>query len=186
MGAEGKAAIDQFNDSTGRNLQHVARTRGSITLNYRIGRHNFNIATRYISHFIEDATATFAEQTAQNANIGVNGVVPSGAACVDTNPTTPPVPAGAGTGLYGTNTNTTTVGFCAGQNVAILAGQKIPATFNTDLSYNVQLPWDTTFTVTIQNLFDKDPEFARFAINYDAFTGSPLGRTVRVGVRKRW
>ena len=68
----------------------------------------------------------------------------------------------------------------------MLAGQKIDATFNTDVSYSVQLPWDTTLAVTIQNVFNKDPEFSRDAINYDAFTGSPLGRTVRVGVRKRW
>jgi iron complex outermembrane receptor protein len=62
----------------------------------------------------------------------------------------------------------------------------VPATYNTDLSYQAQLPWNTTFTLTVQNVFDKDPAFARLAINYDAFTGSPLGRTIRVGVRKRW
>ena len=67
-----------------------------------------------------------------------------------------------------------------------LAGQKVDTTFNTDVSYSVQIGWDTTLALTVQNLFDKDPEFSRDAINYDAFTGSPLGRTVRFGVRKRW
>lgn len=184
--ADGYDGIDQFNELTGRNGQHVARTRGSITFNYRYGRHNLNVSTRYISHFVDDDTTNYVEATTNNANIGnANGVVPGGAACVDTNPTSPPVPAGAGTGQFGTNSGTN-IGFCAGQNTTILAGQKVPATFLTDVSYNVQLPWDTTFTLTIQNVFDKDPEFSRDAINYDAFTGSPLGRTFRVGVRKRF
>ena len=29
-------------------------------------------------------------------------------------------------------------------------------------------------------------DYRRALINYDAFTGSPLGRTFRIGVRKRW
>ena len=41
-------------------------------------------------------------------------------------------------------------------------------------------------TVTVQNVFDADPKFSREALGYDASTGSPLGRTVRFGVRKRW
>jgi iron complex outermembrane receptor protein len=183
--ADGFSGVGQFNDTTGRNGQHVARDRGSITFNYRHGRHNLNWTTRYVSKFIDDDPTLYVETNASNANIGTNGVVPTGAACIDTNPVSPPVPAGAGTGLTGANTGAT-VGFCAGQNVSILAGRKVPATYNTDLSYQAQLPWNTTFTLTVQNVFDKDPAFARLAINYDAFTGSPLGRTIRVGVRKRW
>ena len=183
--ADGFSGVGQFNDTTGRNGQHVARDRGSITFNYRHGRHNVNWTTRYVSKFIDDDPTLFVETNATNANIGTAGVVPTGAACVDTNPVSPRVPAGAGTGANGANTGTT-VGFCAGQNVSVLAGQKVPATFNTDVSYQLDLPWNATLTLTVQNLFDEDPAFARLAINYDAFTGSPLGRTFRIGVRKRW
>jgi hypothetical protein len=138
---------------------------------------------------INDDITDFAESNGLNANIGTNGVVPTGAACVDSNPTSPPIPAGAGSGQFGTNnspTNTTPIGFCSGQNVSVINGMKLKRVFNTDASYQVELPWDTTLTVTIQNLFDKDPELSRDLIGYDAGTGSPLGRTVRVGVRKRW
>jgi iron complex outermembrane receptor protein len=183
--APGFKGIGQFNELTGRNGQHIAENRGSITFNYRHGRHNLNVSTRVVSSFIDDDTTNYIESNANNANIGTNGVVPTGAACIDTNPISPPVPTGAGTGQFGANTGTNG-GFCAGQNTTILAGQKVDTTFNTDVSYSVQLPWDTTLAVTIQNLFNTDPEFSRDAINYDAFTGSPLGRTVRVGVRKRW
>jgi iron complex outermembrane receptor protein len=40
--------------------------------------------------------------------------------------------------------------------------------------------------LTVQNVFDTDPNFSRDFINYDAFSGSPLGRTYRVGVTKKW
>lgn len=184
--APGFKGIGQFNELSGRNGQHVAEDRGSITFNYRHGKHNFNISTRYISSFIDDDIPTnFTELAQYNANIGANGVVPTGAACIDTNPVSPPVPAGAGTGQFGANTGVNG-GFCAGQNVTPLKGRKIDPTFNTDISYSVQLPWDTTLAVTVQNVFDQDPEFSRDLINYDAFTGSPLGRTIRVGVRKKW
>lgn len=56
----------------------------------------------------------------------------------------------------------------------------------SDFSYQVELPWDTRLTLTVQNVFDADPKFSREALGYDASTGSPLGRTFRIGVRKRW
>lgn len=183
--APGFKGIGQFNELTGRNNQHVAENRGSVSFNYRRGRHNLNWNTRVVSSFIDDDLTNYAEANANNANIGANGVVPTGAACIDTNPISPPVPTGAGTGQFGGNTGANG-GFCAGQNTTILSGRKVPTTFTTDVSYSLQLPWDTTVQVTVQNLFNEDPEFSRDAINYDAFTGSPLGRTVRFGVRKRW
>lgn len=66
------------------------------------------------------------------------------------------------------------------------SGRKIAAFMQHDLAYRVELPWQTTATFTIQNLFDRDPSFARTELNYDALTSSPLGRTFKVGVRKRF
>ena len=187
--ADGYDGVGQLNELTGRNNQHIAEDRGSITINYRHGRHNFNISTRMVSSLLNDDITDFQESNGLNANIGAGGLVPTGAACIDTNPISPPIPAGAGTGQFGGNnsaTNVQPIGFCAGQNVSVVNGTKLNATFNTDVSYQADLPWNTTLTITIQNLFDKDPELSRDLIGYDAGTGSPLGRTLRVGIRKRW
>ena len=41
-------------------------------------------------------------------------------------------------------------------------------------------------TLSIQNLFDKDPPFAPSNYNYDYTTGNPLGRVIEVGVKKHF
>jgi iron complex outermembrane receptor protein len=63
---------------------------------------------------------------------------------------------------------------------------KIKAWTPLDLVYRVELPWDTTFTATVQNVFDKDPPFAFSPFNYDYEHGSPLGRVLEVNVKKRF
>jgi len=50
----------------------------------------------------------------------------------------------------------------------------------------VQLPWDTTMTLSVDNIFDRDPSFARLDLNYDPFTGNPYGRTFKVSARKKF
>jgi iron complex outermembrane receptor protein len=73
-----------------------------------------------------------------------------------------------------------------GAGVTVSAGKKIDAQVLTDLAYRVFLPWDTTLTAAITNLFDKDPSYARLDLGYDPFTGDPLGRTYKVGLRKKF
>ncbi|WP_293682621.1 TonB-dependent receptor [uncultured Phenylobacterium sp.] len=68
---------------------------------------------------------------------------------------------------------------------ALLTGRKIKENIVFDAAYRVELPWDTTVSVRLQNVFDKDPSFARLSAGYDPFTGNPLGRTLRVGVTKK-
>ncbi|WP_296595283.1 TonB-dependent receptor [Phenylobacterium sp.] len=63
---------------------------------------------------------------------------------------------------------------------------KIKAWTPIDLVYRVDLPWETTLTATVQNLFDKDPPFAYSPFNYDYEHGSPLGRVLQINVRKRF
>ncbi|WP_068879277.1 TonB-dependent receptor [Phenylobacterium sp. CCH12-B4] len=65
-------------------------------------------------------------------------------------------------------------------------GQTIKSTILAELDYRVQLPWDTTMTLSVDNLFDQDPAFARLDLNYDPFTGSAIGRTYKVSVKKRF
>lgn len=55
-----------------------------------------------------------------------------------------------------------------------------------DLVYRVDLPWETTLTAQVQNVFDENPSFATSQYNYDYTLGNPLGRVIGVGVRKRF
>lgn len=73
-----------------------------------------------------------------------------------------------------------------GAGVTVAAGKKIDAQVLTDLAYRVFLPWDTTLTVAITNVFDQDPSYARLDLGYDPFTGDPLGRTYKLGLRKKF
>ncbi len=65
-------------------------------------------------------------------------------------------------------------------------GAKVDAFLTLDATYRVQLPWDTTATATIANLFDEDPPFARRDLSYDPATANPLGRTYKLSVTKRF
>ena len=44
----------------------------------------------------------------------------------------------------------------------------------------------TTFTLAAVNIFDRDPPFARLDPNYDSFTASPLGFTLKAGVSQKF
>lgn len=68
----------------------------------------------------------------------------------------------------------------------VTGGKTIKSAIIAELDYRVELPWDTTMTASIDNLFDRDPSFARLDLNYDPFTGSALGRTYKLSVKKRF
>lgn len=55
-----------------------------------------------------------------------------------------------------------------------------------DLVYVGQLPWDSTLTLGVNNVFDEDPPFTRSQYNYDYTNAWFLGRTFTVGLRKRF
>src|SRR5207237_349692 len=61
-------------------------------------------------------------------------------------------------------------------------GQKIKAQVLQDVTLLWDAPYKTRVTLGIMNIFDKDPPFARTDLNYDALTGDPLGRTVKLGL----
>jgi iron complex outermembrane receptor protein len=44
---------------------------------------------------------------------------------------------------------------------ALLRGSKIKENLIIDAAYRVELPWDTTLSVRVQNVFDKDPSPVR-------------------------
>jgi iron complex outermembrane receptor protein len=64
---------------------------------------------------------------------------------------------------------------------------KIGEYWQHDLTYKVELPWDVTASVTVQNLFDEDPPFAiGTQYSYDFGSGNPLGRVFVVSAKKRF
>ncbi|HEY9217133.1 MAG TPA: TonB-dependent receptor [Phenylobacterium sp.] len=64
---------------------------------------------------------------------------------------------------------------------------KIDEYWQHDVTYTAQLPWETTLTAGIQNVFDADPPFAiGTQYNYDPGSGNPLGRVFVLGVKKRF
>lgn len=69
---------------------------------------------------------------------------------------------------------------------AILGGKHIDKTVFHDLNYLLQLPWETTLSLSVENLTDEDPSFARLDLSYDPFTSSAIGRTYKLGLRKRF
>ena len=81
--------------------------------------------------------------------------------------------------MIDTRGNTTT--FATNQN-----GRKIDAFISHDLSYRAFLPWDTTLTASVINVFDEDPPFARLDLSYDPFTANPLGRYYKLGITKKF
>jgi iron complex outermembrane receptor protein len=63
-------------------------------------------------------------------------------------------------------------------------GSTVDSYLTHDLYYRVQLPAQMTFNASVLNLSDEDPPFARLDLNYDPFTGSPVGRVLKLGMTK--
>jgi iron complex outermembrane recepter protein len=190
--ADGYDGLGFVNASTGRINQSVAKYRANAGLVFLLGRHMLNIQGQYVPELINEDLTLFTAINNRNANIGdANGVVPSGAGCAGFAGMTSNrggVPTGAGSGQYSSTAGVVGQprGFCASQNTATLAGQKVDALFNVDLIYRVQLPSEIAATLTVGNVFDKDPSFYRATIPYNTAYGSPLGRTFKFGVTKRF
>lgn len=64
------------------------------------------------------------------------------------------------------------------------AGKTIDSQVTYDLFYRWQAPWDVVLTLSVINITDEDPPFARLDLNYDPYTHRPFGRTFKIGVIK--
>jgi iron complex outermembrane receptor protein len=80
----------------------------------------------------------------------------------------------------------TAAGYDVANNLVITGGKVIDATVLHSLYYSWTLPSDLTFSLAIENVFDKDPSFARLDYSYDPFTGSAFGRTFKAGFRAKF
>lgn len=170
--ARGFDGIGSLNEDTaaGKNGQHNAQWRGSVGVNYATGRHNFNWTMRYVSSLIDDRASQFVPSAVTNSNPASTASCPASGQ-INVNP------ADAGTGI---------APFSASCNVTILNGQKIPGAFNADFTWRMELPWETAASLTVYNVFDTDPPFARFGLSYDPYLGTPLGRNYKLTVTKRF
>jgi iron complex outermembrane recepter protein len=65
--------------------------------------------------------------------------------------------------------------------------EKISGHFTLDFNYNYTMPdGNSRLNISVNNINDKDPPFARLDVNYDPFTHNPLGRTVKLTVSHRF
>jgi iron complex outermembrane receptor protein len=87
------------------------------------------------------------------------------------------------TDIYSPSVNNSAV---AGVAIALPQGKNIDRFITHDLTYRVELPWRITASATIENIFDEDPPFVRLNLSYDPFTANPLGRTFKIGLRKKF
>jgi iron complex outermembrane receptor protein len=63
-------------------------------------------------------------------------------------------------------------------------GATVDSYLTHDLHYQLRLPGSTTLNASVLNIANEDPPFARLDLNYDPFTGSPLGRVFKLGLTK--
>jgi iron complex outermembrane receptor protein len=80
-----------------------------------------------------------------------------------------------GAAVFGPNT-----GSLAGASVT--GGKRLAAYTTFDLAWLWTLDGGTRVSVALDNIFDRDPPFARLDQNYDPFTASPLGFTAKLGI----
>ncbi|MGQ9425828.1 TonB-dependent receptor domain-containing protein [Gilvimarinus sp. F26214L] len=57
---------------------------------------------------------------------------------------------------------------------------------SADIHYNVDLPWNATFSASVLNLTDREPPESRQELGYDPRIGNPLGRMFEIGFQKRF
>ena len=65
-------------------------------------------------------------------------------------------------------------------------GRTIDSNLQQDLHYRWQGDNDLTITASVIDLFDEGAPFARFETNFDPYTGRAFGRTLKVGVSKKF
>lgn len=153
--------------------QRVQRWRSNASLNINKGAHNFNwlvtVQDGLTDGRVNDVGGIFRSANTFNANTGsdcVGGLAPG------------VIPDGAGTGTTGP--------FYPNCNVTPIAGEQIKGVVYHDATYRVRLPSELTLSLTVNNVLDKDPPFARQPYGYDAFTARPLGRTFKLLASKRF
>ena len=72
------------------------------------------------------------------------------------------------------------------QLFTVTAGRTVENLITHDFTYRTELPWESRVAVTVSNVFNTQPPFARLSLNYDPFTASATGRVVKIALTKRY
>jgi iron complex outermembrane receptor protein len=70
------------------------------------------------------------------------------------------------------------------ERVGVQYGEDGEKWITTDFTYRLELAGDMALTMTVANIFDRDPPPAQEEFGYDPWTGNPLGRTFEIGFKK--
>lgn len=73
-----------------------------------------------------------------------------------------------------------------GTLVSLPQGKNISPWTIFDFTYRLEIPGNMQLTISVDNIFDKNPPFVRLNYSYDPFVANGLGRTSKVGVSKRF
>ncbi len=65
-------------------------------------------------------------------------------------------------------------------------GLELDPFISNDLTYRLLLPNNMTLTASVLNALDREPSRARIEYSYDPFIGNALGRTLKVGLKKKF
>lgn len=84
-----------------------------------------------------------------------------------------------GAAIFGPNT-----GALAGGSVT--AGKNIGSFGTLDFTYRLSLPTNTIISLSVLNILNTQPPFARLDFNYDPFTASPLGINAKFGITQKF
>ena len=64
----------------------------------------------------------------------------------------------------------------------ITFGNKVESNTTVDLTYQVELPYDSQLSLSVFNVFDQDPSAARLEVSFDPYFGSAVGRSFKIGL----
>ena len=65
-------------------------------------------------------------------------------------------------------------------------GLRVNSFISHDLTYRWAMANDLTLSASVFNVLDEDPSGARLELSYDPFVGNPLGRSIKVGIKKKF
>ena len=188
--ADGVDSIGTLNDGFS-NFANVWG--GSMSVNYNKGKHNVRLGWRWQGSVVDNSGLGLAQaSTPVLLSVSTNANPRDTTLCDTANsglglPYTPqPVSDQViadlvgdilvGEGAYNFNCE-----------MGDLKGYKVNGQSIGSITYRVELPSETTLTVSVDNILGTKPSFARFIDNYNPFAAvGPEGRTVKVEVRKKF
>lgn len=65
-------------------------------------------------------------------------------------------------------------------------GRTVKDLLTHDLAFLSELPGNSRIALSVVNVFDTEPPFARLSLNYDPFTAPAVGRVVKIALTKRF